>query len=353
MYILITQFFVLSFIALLLNVVPGNGKIKKEFFCVISFISLWYLHSMVEYSSVPDLTGYADRFTDIARLSIKQLFSGYLEGNIEPGYLLCNKIVSLFGGSFRTYLMLYSFVLLLLYYKIFAEYSPYFIVSVLFFLINGYNQSIFVVRQHMAIALFIASFPLIIERRFLPFLIMTVLMFSFHRTALICLPIYFIYPLSKKKLLLWIPILSVVLYIAFGMLLYRFSQYFWGYEGYLYGDREGANSTGIIIMAILLIMYIITLKKAIFEEGINKLVFLLLTLSVIINIVGMGFTPTGRLCLYFEAVAMFALPIILKYQKTPLLKIVFFLLIMGMWYYKTFIGGAGEYIKVFSLISII
>ena len=314
---------------------------------------MWYIHSMVEYLSVPDLDGYLMKFMDASHCTINQILNDDIEGNTEKGYLLLNKLISSFGLDFRGFLMAYSFILLALYFNSFKKYSPYIIISILFLLINGYNQSIFVIRQHFAIAIFVASFPLIIERKFWLFLLVLFLMFSIHRTSFVCFPVYFLYALKKKPLIGAFVLLTAVLYMTFSVALYRFSSYFWGYYGYLSYGREGANATGFIIMLVMLLIYMLMLREKVFFEGINKLIFIILTLSVSMNLGGIGFTPTGRLGLYYEVAPIFALPIAMKYSHNMTIRTTILLVIMGLWFYKTFIGSAALYIKDFSLISVL
>lgn len=353
MNVLVLQFVVLSFLALFFSASKIAAQKYSKYFCVLSFLSMWYIHSMGEYLSVPDLDGYFMKFMDVSHYSINQILNDFVEGNVEKGYLLFNKLIASVGLDFRAFLVIYSFILLALYFNGFKKYSPYLIISILFLLINGYNQSIFVIRQHLAIAIFVASFPLIIERKFWLFLLVSILMFSIHRTSIVCFPIYFLYALKKKSLIGVFVLLTAILYVTFSMALYRFSSYFWGYDGYLSYGREGANATGFIIMLVMFLTYLIILRENVFVDGINRLIFIVLSLSVAMTLGGIGFTPTGRLSLYYEVAPIFALPIAMKYAKNMTIRTMILLGIMGLWFYKTFIGNAAIYIKDFTLISII
>lgn len=353
MNVLVLQFVVLSFLAFLFSAFPKATPKYSKYFCALSFLSMWYIHSMVEYLSVPDLDGYFMKFMDVSQYSINQILNDYVEGNVEKGYLLLNKLASSIGLDFRAFLVIYSFILLALYFNSFKKYSPYLIISIIFLLINGYNQSIFVIRQHLAIAIFVASFPLIIERKFWLFLLVSIFMFSIHRTSIICFPVYFLYALKKKSLIIVFVLFTAILYVTFSMALYRFSSYFWGYDGYLSYGREGANATGFIIMLVMLLTYLVILRENVFIDGINKLILIVLSLSVAMTLGGIGFTPTGRLSLYYEVAPIFALPISMKYAKTMTIRTMILLVIMGLWFYKTFLGNAAMYIKDFSIVPIL
>ena len=146
------------------------------------------------------VTGFDYRFYESAFQSVAA--SG-LDGASwsEPGYLLLNLAVSLLGGNYRVFLLVFHFLLTLLIFVWIGRYSRAPWLSVFLFLaLQYFALSMNFLRQALAAAIFLWAYPFLKSRRFLPACGIVLLAACFHRTALIMLPLCFLLALPPSRL---------------------------------------------------------------------------------------------------------------------------------------------------------
>ena len=318
---------------------PYNPRKKDLAFMILAFIPMWYIHSMVEVNSVPDLHNYEDMFYRVRYMTLWE--SVKYEGSMEAGYVLLNKMVSLITNDYHVFQGLYSFAMLFLYFSSFRKYSPYAILSVIILLAGTYNISIYVIRQYLAVAIFVASIPLILERKLYLYLLVCGLNFFIHKTSIICIPVYFIYQL--KPYLIFASSTAIALLIFFGadavaMMMVESLE---DYQKYLVGDQGGQNWVGSAIRAMELGVFVFIFKKRMWTDDILKLLLILLILVFLVNVATIGKVGTvSRMASYYDIASLFALPYMLKEIKVIPIKVAVFLLIMFLKVYPTFFGSS-------------
>ncbi len=324
---------------------------KNKLFLVLSFFQLLYVHSMVEINSVPDLWAYKDYFASTRYLSFSQSFvRGIVDSKIEVGYIVFFRIIGYFTSEFRVFLITYSFILLILYYNVIRKESPYVFCSVLLLLVIPFNQSLFVIRQHLAAAIMIASFPLVKDRKLVKFLLLNSLAALMHNSAIIFVLVYFIYGIKGKKTKTTLISIAVVMIFLFITIAGYVGRMIGKYQTYLDND-EGQNITGVFISAALLFSTLVIMKEKVWKEGINRFSFVLIYIYFILCVGGLGFDPTGRLTVYFFTGVIFIIPISMSYIKTKFLRNLYFLIVFLLYFYIAFFRGAGEHVKNFALAS--
>lgn len=118
----------------------------------------------------------------------------------EWGYSFLNLAVGFFTGNAQwLYAVVAAITLALLFYGVF-RFSPDPALSLFLFVTMGYLFSSFnILRQYVSIALVFASLRLIERRRFVPFVLVVLAAASFHKTAVIMLPLYFLLHLRLKQ----------------------------------------------------------------------------------------------------------------------------------------------------------
>lgn len=348
---LILNIVVVSFISLCYGVIPHKNGYVKGIYLFATFCCLLYIRSMVDVFSLPDLEIYDEYYASIHQFSLKESYINGADGKIERGYVILNKLISYLSPNFRFFLWVYSFILLLLYYKFFTETSPYLAISVLLLLVGPFNQSLFVLRQHMAVALLLASYGLIRDRKCIQFLIVLFIAFSFHRTALIFLPVYFLYGLSRKKLIRSAIVIAIFSFVIFGIVLNYFAALFSVYDTYMAADVT-QNYKSALIAGFFLFLYIYILREHVFDEGIKKFSLILLSLYFIFSLSGIGAVSiVGRLAVYFSVGLISAIPIVLYYTKDRIWKLMIFIIVFGIQFYITFIGSTSQYIESMKMVS--
>lgn len=341
MHILLQQFILLSVLAVVFYFLPLKQKKKDFVYMVIAFIPMWYIHSMVKVGSVPDLDNYFYMFVQTKNMSWRDCF--LYVGSMEAGFVILNKLVSLITTNYYVFQGLYGFIFLIIFFNSFRRYSPYAIISVLLLLVGSYNISIYVIRQYLAAAIFVASFPLILQRKMIPFLLICLLNFFIHKTAIICVPVYFMYQLKPKLLILSGLTIALLVFVSSEALMFFTIESLGDYEEYLTGhDYGGQRFVGTAIVAVIFILYIYYIRGKIWEDNIHKLVFVLLLLDILVNIVIIGRPGTMyRLTSFFDTATLFALPLIMNTKNNMVEKILVCSVVLFLKVYPTFFGSNG------------
>lgn len=171
----------------------GSGTIVtvklRHLLGALSFLPL-FLVSALRYNVGGDYIGY------------ERIFKNVTEGvdiYAEPGFGLLNRLVAWYSDNIQwVYALSAAITLLLLFRTVFRESaSP--VLSLYLFVTMGYFFSSFnILRQFIAVAIVFAAFPYLRERRFLPYLLAVAAAMTFHKTAVVMLPMYFLLPLRLK-----------------------------------------------------------------------------------------------------------------------------------------------------------
>lgn len=85
------------------------------------------------------------------------------------------------------------------------------------------------------------------------------------------------------------------------------------YDNYITGTKSGlSNMTDFIMRSAYLISFVYIFKGKVFEEGINRLLLVILLFSTILAFFGTSFSLLGRLVRYFTPAVMIMVPIAMK-----------------------------------------
>ena len=346
---LIVNFVILLFVALVCSINNKGLKDKKTFlFLAYSFFMLLVFRSFLDIYSVPDLHSYEKGYKQICNMNFREVPFGYISEikMNEFGFRILMKIPSYLSHNFSFFLLCYSIIWLWGYFKVILKFSDYIILSILLLLIGSYNQSIYVIRQHMAMLIVFMSYSYIIDKKYIKYLLMMALAFSMHQTALIAFPLYFIYHIKNRiSLIVVLAVSAVFIYLSFSFLLsYIGEEILYGYSAYVNSDIQ-TNSTGAAIISIELFFYVFFLRKNIWSNGINRLLFITLLLGLIINIGGIGYNPTSRMAMYYTSVSFLSIPKTMSYINNPLIRIAFMLSYLVLASCLCFYGSGAESIK--------
>lgn len=346
-------FFILLLLALCLGLFNKTSYQKtqsKRVFCFFSFIILLSLRTFVDIESLPDLLGYKFGFTEIANLGWSAVPFGDI-GVKSPEVLfrLLNKLVAIVWNDFTFFLFVFGIIWLGLYYKAVCQLSPYIAVSILILYLSIFNQSLFVVRQHMAMAVFFYSLKYIIDKDLKKTILCVIVAFGFHQTAIIVFPLYFIYNnlKSTKQLVFTLTITGIIVSYSILYFLNNAAVFLVGYESYV-KHEEVANSTGAIISGMILSLYVITLRGAVFRDGINKLLLIMMSIGFILSFAGIGFNPTARLAMYYTSCAFLCVPIILEHISNSFIRFALVFFVLTFYYYFAYYSSSALSIQNYS-----
>ena len=327
------NYFIIVFIAFFSRF-WGHVKKRNRLFFIFSGILLIMVHSFVEIDSTPDLGEYQRLFIDTGKVSwIKILSFNYTDdlGGTEPLFVLYDKIVYLFTSNYTIYLIICSIIFIYSYYNVINKYSPYVVVSVLLFLSLTFNQSIFVLRQHMSVGLLFFSYPYIIKRDITRYLVVMVIACLVHFSSIVFMPIYFVYGIKRKKYfaLCFAPIAVFALLIS-SRLSAIVDVYLQRYTYYVERNTLAFAIKGLIMLACM-IPYCYVLKGKVFENGINKLVLTISALGTVYNMT-MGTIGSGRIFYSLFIIIMLQIPITAFYIRDKFYRKSFLLVSLCVFY---------------------
>lgn len=165
-----------------------GGKSKYEVYLLLVLPILIYVHSFLDPNTIVDLPIYRESFADVRLTNVfnpvdLEIYRSFHKE--EFGFILLLKLVGLFTHDFNVFLCLYSCLLLGVYSYVILKLSPNVCLSILFLMVIVFDQSIFVLRQHLSVAFVLLTIPSIIERKIWRFTAIMTIAILFHKSSLV------------------------------------------------------------------------------------------------------------------------------------------------------------------------
>lgn len=306
---------------------------EKNLFSMKLFFFMLFCLVALRHSSIgKDTTTYIWYFE---KISMSKTFIG-LYFPYEMGFVLLNKIISIFTTNVQIYIIIIAFLTI---YFIRKEYLRLCVDStltiILFCSMSTFIMMFSGIRQMIAISFGFLAYRFVREKKLLKFLIVTFIAMLFHNSAFMIL---FMYPLyhariTRKWLLVVIPILIIVFIyknLVFNLLTSILSSYT--------RFDVSSSSTGAYTMLLLFFLfgiysYIIPDEKKLSDEIIGLRNFCLM--SICIQIFAPLHVLAMRMNYYYIIFIPLLVPLIiknssLKWKKVAVLSryvLVFFFLI--------------------------
>jgi len=172
--------------------VQARSKIIRGF-CVFIVIVIPSLIYALRYGIGTDYFIYKSFFD-------KSPIVGF-DSRLEWGYVLINLVVHKLNGNVEIVFFIVSLIMMSFIYFGAKYYSKSISVGVAMFsyMMLYYQMSFNAVRQGVAMAVCFYSFRYIHERKLIKFLICILIASSFHKSAFLVLPFYFLYYLLEKE----------------------------------------------------------------------------------------------------------------------------------------------------------
>ena len=251
--LLFCVFAFLLFLGLFLRAYSQKSAGKINAFVVISFVILFIVHAFVEVDSLHDLPIYKSAFLEGIKLPYTHLKDGFWAASMEFGFLCYMKTLSFISSDFTIVLIVNTLILLACYYRVILKYSPYVYVSILLLFVTIFGQSLFVLRQHLCMAILTLSWVHIFKKEYVKFGLFLLVAFMLHRTALIYAPLFLLYNIRSNRAFITSIIVTCIIFASSYMLILRYlvSEVgsLQGYAGYINNVKyEGANYVSFILI---------------------------------------------------------------------------------------------------------
>lgn len=292
-------------------------KRKKKIFCALVTLN-WILISGLRGLDVgADTRSYRIRFLRTTNTSWSNLFKNFYvvyvddEGK-DPGYSVFEKTVQLFTDNYQVYLVIVAAVFFIAMavwiYKNSAEpCMSYLLFSAFlsgFYAVTGIRQTLATV-----LVVFIGT-KLIKERKLFPFIIVVLIAFTIHKSAICMLPFYFI---SRIKID-WKYIMAVLVATP---LLFIFNRQFMqiiGYiVGYEYEELENRGAYGFTFFYFAVVIVMILLRRQMQKSCPDYRIYYNALFMGMIFLPLVFVNPTTmRVVQYFSIYLMLSIPAIIK-----------------------------------------
>lgn len=340
MLIYLIIFSVIIVAGILFNV-DKNEK-RKKVFIIISFGLMGLIAALRKYTVGTDLTYlYVKKFYDIAILSFTQLS----KVNMEYGYVVLNKILSLIWNNIQILIIFTSIFIYYIYGRFILKNSNnVFFSTSLFILLNLYFMSMNIIRQQIAVAIILVGYEFLKKNRYISFIIFVFIASLFHQSALICLVYIAFYnrKFTIKSIVIGIMILAISLFFYKDFInIFTNLQNFLGlnvnkdYNMYITSQKYGVgiinlNSISSIVLSSAIFLFCLYYMKIVkfegkteIEEKNNNFYLYMTLIYTIISINSMNMVIIGRLQYYFFPFVLIILPKAFKYITNKFNKKIF------------------------------
>lgn len=340
-------------IGLIYSLLLHPSKRANNIYLLMAFSPLIIFQIFKDPYSLPDLPFYIMGFEGVENMSIKEILNSGAYINqlkAEPTWFIFNKFIHVFSNNIIILFAIVGLFTLLGYFRLIKKYSPYLFLSIILYFVGPFYQSLYVIRQHLAIAIFYFSLQYIIKGNLKAFLITICIGFCFHQSIIAVIPVYFLYQISNnKKLTFMLIIFNLSLALLFEVLLDFIVQYYVGHEKALYDD---ANYKIVLVYTIILLIRMAVLKYNFYEEGPTKILSLLCVMTFILSFSGMTFASIDRLNMYFSNASCVYLPQTISKISNKPLRLALILIILGFWLIIFFVRLPKSDIANFQLINL-
>ena len=301
-------------------------------------------------------------------LAYNQMFyeikNGIRDTQVEYGWELFNRLCSPF--SFQFLIVIWSFIYCIVFCDFILKYVPpkWYWLSIFLLVFDPYNMLVHVsmLRQSLAIIIFVYSFGFLLEKKIFHYIFFILLASSFHTTALILLPVGLLMYLNVTFkywhiLLLLLLFISSFIYIEqikifiIKNILGELPKYA---DAYMGQEKELGQGRAIFIKSLILFICLIY-QKRFNSEGL---------LSSKLYYIGFYFIPLATIILmltrlgqYFLIFGILLIPLSFSVIKSVYVKILLFTLVIfitlydyiGFFNFPTWIEKYSVYKTFFNL----
>ncbi|MGN0930307.1 MAG: EpsG family protein [Thermoguttaceae bacterium] len=165
---------------------------RKKLFLLLSGLGIVFVMGAryADPAGDGDLNNYARVYQIAQKVPLNDLFSIV---NMEPGYLVFNKMFSMFFSSYQTIIFLEAIICVFFISRFIYFYCDEAYLALLMFFAQGlFIFELTGFRQTIAISLVLYSIDFILKRKFFLFLITSAVAFTIHSSVVCFIPFYFL-----------------------------------------------------------------------------------------------------------------------------------------------------------------
>lgn len=322
--------------------------------CIAGFLglSLLIIFAAGRYQVGTDIVLYNRTF---ARLSESD-WQSVLSKNNDLLFFIIAKVTYGIGGRVLTWGVFASLTAIPVYYALKNDYpEASFGIAYFTFLCSYYVTSFNVSRQMVAVSLVFWALKYVTRNAPVKFIILVLIATGFHTSALLAIPIWFLWDRKKgapvigyrRVLILLIAIVSVILYQTIILRVASNIDIFQKYDSYS-SAKSGGMNRDFYVRLLELIIILLLRKKLVESDKRNDYLISLLFISVLINFTGFIHPQVKRIAYYYAMparVILFGyLPYCFSGKNRAIVKMLLVLWIAGLFVLTAYILGEANLI---------
>lgn len=302
-------------------------KNNKKTYSILICIILTLIAGLRHYTIGNDTITYLRFFNNV--------LSSYMTSRYEIGFIYFTLFIRRITDNFTIYLLIISFLFNYIICKLIRKDSPNMIVSfLLFFLCRFFFNEMNIMRQYISTAIIILGFKYIYKREFLQYFICIIVATLFHKSAFLCIILYFLYNVKiTKKISIIICIASLVMFSLFYNVVNYITMKLNMYETYVdlfYGSNKIGNVISFIICLsiIFLSFYINKITKNNSLDKKENYYKWLLILATVTSFLSIKISILSRIKNYFDLFVVIFIPIIVEKINGKKKFLIYFIIIL-------------------------
>lgn len=307
--------YLVEYFVIMLNVCLSHGlgyKAKKAIYIVtaIQLILIVILRSPID-GFWPDTENYLNTFKYFnSYVSFKQICTtGW-----EPGIVLLVKLISIVSVDEQIYIVVLGLLILIPIFIMIWKECDFPILGLLVFYSMGCLFVTSIYRQWLAIAILAWSLRYVYRRDLKKFLLFLLIAFTFHRTAIVFLGVYFLYNYRISGAKLIVAMISSAILGSTGrfvlMLANRFARM----------QVVAENNGGYILLLVLWVCVLVSYfyMKTDMKNPKVRLPFNIVLFAAVIQPISFTFSLWSRIVIYFSMYLVLLLPQLISAIKSSI-----------------------------------
>lgn len=287
----------------------------RKRFLLLCFVQLLSIQILKDYTILPDELTYKYYY---------EHFTWDLYETFEIGFRFFVDFLTKISTDFYLFIIVYGIIQVITHIWAINKYSTSLLLTYILFITTSF-YALFVVRQYIAIAICLWSIPFIVNRKLIPFLLLTALAMTFHGSAIVWIITYALSYVDLKSNLK----ISLFFFLGIFLINYGIDNFFsYALESfdkmqYYMTDVEEQYTWKTLAVSLAVVVFsTICYGKNVRElTGSRKLFYFMAWITVaidIINFMGTSFSAFYRVSPYFSISTAFLLPDALMCLKKPI-----------------------------------
>jgi hypothetical protein len=310
-------YFIMLFVVVLSTQMANRIKspsTESRFFLLIAFSSMVLVAGMRDRTVGTDTGSYVRYFNDMRTFADVVVTSGKMW---EYGFWLLTWLLHFISDQYVVYLFAIALIVVGCYQWSIVAYSENIGISFFVFITMGFYTFFFNgARQGIACAIYALAIGPLLERNFKKYLAYVLLAFLFHKSAIILLPVYFVFGRANTlKANMLILLTGCMVAYFFQQIVEVGAQFDARYEGYATAGEGGGYYTVAFVCALCL--FFLLFRRSVRVDKDRYGLFLnMLMFGTMVGVVSsfLSTNPSGflRYSVYFNIGSVFLWPIVFR-----------------------------------------